>query len=167
MQNRSTTCLSRLAAGMLVLLVLVVLAGCQQTPPPPPGGLGPDTVADPNAPKRPAAAQLLLINQGSLPGFYAVCQLDGRLLPYKLESGQFIERQLLRAGYHRVECAVETLSVQVSFDCEHSFEVYADEPVYLSLTGRTLPGTCRIKRLSLLPRDFHREFSHASEPLPQ
>lgn len=150
--------------GALALLLLA--SGCRQ-PPPPPKGLGPGTIAVPDQPARPAAAQLLLINQGTLPGFYAVCFLDGRSLPYRLSSGEYIERQLLRAGQHRVECAVKALSVQVSFDCEHSFEVFSDEPVYLSLTGRAIPGTCRIKRLSLLPDSFHREYTHAREPLAQ
>jgi len=153
-----------IAAVCAFVVLLVTGAACRQQTPPP-SGLGPQTIAAPDAPSGPAAAQLLLINQGSLPGFYAVCHLDGEVLPWKLSSGEYIERQLLRAGGHRVQCAVEALSVQVSFDCEHSFEVFADEPVYLSLTGRALPGTCRIKRLSLLPESFHRRYSHAREPL--
>lgn len=153
----------RIAFSLCAALLLLVTAACRQSPPPA-SGLGNDTIVDPNASK-PAAAQLLLINQGSLPGFYAVCYLDGEILPYKLSADQYIERQLLRAGLHRVECAVETLSLQVSFDCDHEFQVYADEPIYLSLTGRALPGTCRIKRLSILPADFHREYTHANESL--
>ncbi len=155
----------RAYSGVFILSVLccILCTGCQQTPPPP-SGFGPQ----PAAPQTPpdASAQLLLINQATLPGFYAVCSLDGEQLPYKLSSGQYIERQLRRSGYHRVECAVETLSVQVSFDCDHSFEIYGDEPVYLSLTGRFVPGTCAIKRLSLLPQNFHKDYVHAWETIP-
>lgn len=157
----------RYGARILLLMALVLTSACQQEPTTLPSGLSPETIADTRKSGSSIAAQMLLINQGSLPGFYAVCQLDGTTLPYKLPSGEYIERQLDKIGFHRVKCAVKALSIQVSFECEHSFEVFSNEPVYLSLSGRTLPGTCQIERISLLPEDFHQEYNHANEPLPR
>ncbi len=146
---------------VICLLALVLgLAACQRSTPVG-TGLGSQTLAV----TEPQPAQFVLVNIAALPGFYAVCSLDGSVYPFKIRSGEYVERQELQPGRHRVRCAVETLAVQVSFDCEHTFEVFSNEPVYLGINQRALPGTCAIRRLSLPPADFRTRYFHAREPL--
>lgn len=141
-------------ATLLVAALLLATTGCQQ-----------QATSSLSMPTPPTPSQFVLVNQSTLPGFYGVCTLDGELLNYKIRSAQYVERPRLKEGYHRLECHAEALSLQLSFDCDHDFRVYGDEPVYISLSGRTVPGACTIKRLSMLPEDFGSQYHPANERL--
>lgn len=110
-------------------------------------------------------AQMLLFNIGWVPGTYCRCFIDNDTIPQRIRTDEYVEYPVPSGpGKHRVECSVETLSVPVSFSCEHTFETFGTEKVYLSISGAGIPGTCHISRLSTPPDGFDGKYKRATQP---
>lgn len=148
---------------IIALLALVLLAalGCAETRPGSPTRESIQQTTMPTA----KGAQLMLFNVGWVPGTYCRCGVDTDTIPNRIKTDEYVEYPVPGGpGKHRVECSVETLNVPVSFTCDHAFETFGAEKVYLSISGTGIPGTCNIQRLSLPPAGFSGKYKRVGAP---